>query len=74
MAYLFILYHTIARILCIRKPAAAGLPGRRRSPLYIYNITWRVLQLRSYSIPTIVLILQKLVHFFHVCKVRVTLQ
>ena len=36
MAYLFILYHTIARILCIRKPATGGLPGRRRSPLCIY--------------------------------------
>ena len=31
-----VLYHTIANILCIRKPATGGLPGRRRSPLHVH--------------------------------------
>ena len=37
----FLHYHTIANILCIRKPATGGLPGRRRSPLYAHMIRTR---------------------------------
>ena len=51
-----ILYYTVANILCIRKPATGGLPGRRRSPLYFtYNTSILYLQYTSYIIHIIYL-------------------
>ena len=47
MSYLH--YHTIANILCIRKPATGGLPGCPRSPLYYITYPRRFARNASYE-------------------------